>query len=141
MTNEIFDNLKKRIKSDPSSEKTNWYDGHKWTDNAGNWYGWTDCGYVEHVFYAGEEYTRHTQPDGTPTTPELVKSFKPAAPQEERRLCGWLGDKPDCAACVFFFIYGCGPDSDCPMMTRDEMQDTLQEIAEKARKAADRLGT
>lgn len=140
MTNEIFDRLKKRIKADETSVKSNWYDGHKWTDCAGNWYGWTNCGFVEHLFYAGEEYTRHTQPDGTPTTPELVKPFKPCVKQETKQLCEWLGDKMDCEPCVFGFIYGCGADAECPAMTRDEMLDTLMEIAEKAREAADRLG-
>lgn len=60
MTLEQFYNLKNRIKSDKGSVKTNWYDGHKWTDPQGNWYGWTDCGYCQYIFYAGEKYTCRT---------------------------------------------------------------------------------
>ncbi len=58
ITNEVFESLKKRIKEDAGSVKTNWYDGHKWTDPQGNWYGWTDCGYCEYLFYAGDKWKR-----------------------------------------------------------------------------------
>lgn len=60
MTLEQFINLKNRIKNDKTSVKTNWYDGYKWTDAQGNWYGWTDCGYCKYIFYAGERYTSRT---------------------------------------------------------------------------------
>lgn len=62
--NETFEALKNRIKSDKSSVKTNWYDGHKWTDSAGNWYGWESCGYIEYVFYAGIKWERRTLANG-----------------------------------------------------------------------------
>lgn len=72
MTNEIFDNLKARIKNDSTSRKTNWFDGHKWEDTAGNWYGWESCGYIEYVFYAGEQWERRTDASGKHLEPTRV---------------------------------------------------------------------
>lgn len=75
MTNEIFDNIKNRIKNDSTAVKSNWYDGHKWTDTAGNWFGWTDCGYCEYLFYAGEKWTRYYDASGKPTEPERIAAY------------------------------------------------------------------
>lgn len=72
MTTEIFDNIKARIKNDPTSVKTNWFDGHKWEDTAGNWYGWESCGYIERIFYAGETWERRTDACGRSLEPERV---------------------------------------------------------------------
>lgn len=58
MTFEDFDTIATRIKYNLSSVKSNWYDGHRYTDPQGNWYGWTDGGYCEYLFYAGEEWER-----------------------------------------------------------------------------------
>lgn len=71
MTNEIFDKLMNRIKSDKASVKTNWYDGHKWLDPQGNWYGWESCGFIEYLFYAGTKYERRTDYKGDKTIKEV----------------------------------------------------------------------
>ncbi len=59
MKTEIFEALKNRIQTDKDSEKINWYDGEKQTDPQGNWYGWTDGGNYEYLFYAGMKWERH----------------------------------------------------------------------------------
>lgn len=139
MDNKTFNEIVKRIKTDPNVQITKFYDGNKYTDPQGNWYGWTDCGYVEHLFYAGDEWTRRTLADGQRTEPEKVQPFRPKT-EPAKLLCEWLGEEMDCQPCVFGFVYGCGCDAECPALTRDEMRDCLEEIQNKAREALTRLG-
>lgn len=73
ITVETFKYLRDMIKNNPHSEKTNWYDGQKWTDPQGNWYGWTDCGFCEYVFYAGTEWHTYTNHEGKMQLPERSK--------------------------------------------------------------------
>lgn len=72
MTNTTFDAIKARIKNDPTAVKTNWWDGHKWEDTAGNWYGWEAGGFIEYVFYAGEKWERRTDASGNHLEPVKV---------------------------------------------------------------------
>lgn len=71
MDNMIFSSLMVRIKNDPNSIAQSWYDGTKWTDQQGNWYGWTDRGYIEYVFYAGTKWERRTDYKGNKTIKEV----------------------------------------------------------------------
>lgn len=76
MTVETFKYLRDMIKNNPHSEKTKYYDGHKWTDPQGNWYGWSDCGYSETIFYAGDEWHTYTNDKGEMQEPVLSKAIK-----------------------------------------------------------------
>lgn len=74
MTNEMFEAMKNRIKADKSSIKTPWYDGHKWTDGFGNWYGWESCGFVEYLFCVGKIWERRTDYKGDYKIKELCRN-------------------------------------------------------------------
>lgn len=70
MTVDTFKYIRNMIKNDPNAVKTNWFDGHKWTDKDGNWYGWTDCGWCEYIYYNGEKWSARTDASGEMMEPE-----------------------------------------------------------------------
>lgn len=80
MTNVVFDNLKGIIQNNKNVTKMQWYDGTKYIDSYGNWFGWTDCGYHESLFYAGELWTRTFNANGEPTEPEKRVPIIPHQP-------------------------------------------------------------
>lgn len=143
MTNVVFDNLRGIIRNNKNTIKMNWYDGTKYIDPQGNWFGWTDCGYHESIFYAGELWTRTFGPDGKPTEPEKRAPIvpQPAAPQPVRtlRFCDLIGKPNACEECPYGTLIGM--DEECPRFK--DKAEAAHEMANAARaflKAAEMLG-
>lgn len=138
MTNVVFDNLKGIIRNNKNVTKMQWYDGTKYIDSYGNWFGWTDCGYHESLFYAGELWTRTFNASGEPTEPEKrVPIIPPLAPA--LRFCDLIGRPNDCENCPYGTLIGM--DEECPRF-KDKVE-AAHEMAHAARtflKAAEMLG-
>lgn len=143
MTNMDFDNLKYTIRSNENVTKKPWYDGTKYIDPQGNWFGWTDCGYHESVFFAGELWTRTFKASGKPTEPvkEELVTLRPAAPQPvpALRYCDIVGKPNDCEHCPFGDLLEM--DDDCPVFKdKVEAAHEMVETAKKFLEAAEMLG-
>ncbi len=129
ITDKEFDAIKTRIQNDPTAVKTNWYDGHKWEDNSGNWYGWESCGYIEYIFYAGTQYKRQAG------TIEEVHPYVQNGQVVSYRVCDWFCIK--CSECPF----GCLENGDaCPTYpTKDLARLDMENIAKRAAEVSKKI--
>lgn len=138
MNNETFEAIKNRIFTDTNRKGHSWYDGMKYVDPQGNWYGWTDCGMWEYLFYAGTQYRRHALCDGCWS--EVMEctevADRPGAqPHTEKRcLCEYLtpGER-ECDLCPFGLTH---TGRDCPQFESiEEALADLADIADRVSKA------
>lgn len=139
MTNMDFNNLKDTIRGNKDAVKIKWYDGLKWTDPHGNWYGWADCGYTESICFSGELWSRTFNASGRPTEPSLQAVATVPEPVETLRYCDLIGDPHACERCPYGSLLG--EEDECPQF-KDKAEATREmvHIARKFLEAAEMLG-